>query len=253
MKNGNLREVSHPSPLLSPQPPLYHPRGSVKYIIPNAMTSERLHINEIFYSIQGESTHAGRPCVFVRLTGCNLRCKWCDTEYAFYEGRRMSVAEVAEIVRSYRCNLIEVTGGEPLLQEGVYPLMDAMLESGQTVMVETSGASDVARLDPRVIKIMDLKCPGSGECEKNLWSNLDHLTKRDEIKFVVADRADYDWARDTIVARELAPRVNALLMSPVFGQLDPAALAAWILEDRLPARMQLQMHKQIWPSISRGV
>jgi 7-carboxy-7-deazaguanine synthase len=165
----------------------------------------------------------------------------------------MPISEVAEIVRGYRCDLIEVTGGEPLLQEGVYPLMDALLESGQTVMVETSGASDVSRLDPRVIKIMDLKCPGSGECERNLWSNLDHLTKRDEIKFVVADRVDYEWARDTIVARALAPRVNALLMSPVFGQLDPAALAAWILEDRLPARMQLQMHKQIWPGISRGV
>ena len=217
------------------------------------MISERLHINEIFYSIQGESTHAGRPCVFVRLTGCNLRCKWCDTEYAFFEGRRMPVAEVAEIIRGYRCDLIEVTGGEPLLQEGVYPLMDALLESGQTVMVETSGASDVSRLDPRVIKIMDLKCPGSGECARNLWSNLDHLTIRDEIKFVVADRADYEWARDTIAARDLAPRVNALLLSPVFGQLEPAALAAWILEDRIPARMQLQMHKQIWPGISRGV
>jgi 7-carboxy-7-deazaguanine synthase len=217
------------------------------------MTSERLHINEIFYSIQGESTHAGRPCVFVRLTGCNLRCTWCDTEYAFFDGRRMPLAEVADIVRAYRCDLVEVTGGEPLLQEGVYPLMDALLESGHTVMVETSGASDVARLDPRIVKIMDLKCPASGECQRNLWSNLDHLTTRDEIKFVVADRADYEWARDTIVARALAPRVNALLLSPVFGQLEPAALAAWILEDRLPARMQLQMHKQIWPNISRGV
>jgi len=130
------------------------------------MNSERLHINEIFYSIQGESTHAGRPCVFVRLTGCNLRCKWCDTEYAFYEGRRMPIAEVAEIIRGYRCDLVEVTGGEPLLQEGVYPLTAAMIESGATVMIETSGSIDVSKLDPRVIKIMDLKCPGSGECEK---------------------------------------------------------------------------------------
>jgi 7-carboxy-7-deazaguanine synthase len=217
------------------------------------MISERLHINEIFYSIQGESTHAGRPCVFVRLTGCNLRCKWCDTEYAFYEGRRMPIAEVVEIIRGYRCDLVEVTGGEPLLQEGVYPLTDAMLEAGATVMIETSGAVDVSRLDPRVIKIMDLKCPGSGECVRNLWSNLDHLTRRDEIKFVVADRTDYEWARDAIVARDLAHRAGALLLSPVFGQLDPAALAAWILEDRLPARMQLQMHKQIWPGIPRGV
>ncbi|MGO8803374.1 radical SAM protein [Candidatus Binatus sp.] len=217
------------------------------------MSSERLHINEIFYSIQGESTHAGRPCVFVRLTGCNLRCKWCDTEYAFYEGRQMTIAEVAETVRGYRCELVEVTGGEPLLQEGVYPLTEAMLESGKTVMIETSGAVDAGRLDPRVIKIMDLKCPGSGECERNLWSNLEHLTGRDEIKFVVADRADYEWARDAIAARDLARRVGALLLSPVLGKLAPAALAAWILEDRLPARMQLQMHKQIWPGILRGV
>ena len=165
------------------------------------MISERLHINEIFYSIQGESTHAGRPCVFVRLTGCNLRCKWCDTEYAFYEGKRMPIAEVAENIRGYRCDLVEVTGGEPLLQEGVYPLTHAMLEAGATVMIETSGSIDVSKLDPRVIKIMDLKCPGSGECEKNLWSNLEHLTMRDEIKFVVADRTDYEWARDTIVTR----------------------------------------------------
>ncbi len=217
------------------------------------MTSERLQVNEIFYSIQGESTHAGRPCVFVRLTGCNLRCKWCDTEYAFYEGRQMTIAEVAETVRGYRCELVEVTGGEPLLQEGVYPLTEAMLESGKTVMIETSGAVDAGRLDPRVIKIMDLKCPGSGECERNLWSNLEHLTGRDEIKFVVADRADYEWARDAIAARDLARRVGALLLSPVLGKLAPAALAAWILEDRLPARMQLQMHKQIWPGILRGV
>jgi 7-carboxy-7-deazaguanine synthase len=217
------------------------------------MSSERLHINEIFYSIQGESTHAGRPCVFVRLTGCNLRCKWCDTEYAFYEGRRMSVADVAKILDGYGCALVEVTGGEPLLQEGVYPLTEALLDAGKTVMIETSGASDVARLDPRVIKIMDLKCPGSGECERNLWSNLEHLTMRDEIKFVVADRADYEWARDAIVSRNLAARVSALLLSPVFGQLEPASLAAWILEDRLPARMQLQMHKQIWAPNTRGV
>jgi 7-carboxy-7-deazaguanine synthase len=217
------------------------------------VNSERLHINEIFYSIQGESTYAGRPCVFVRLTGCNLRCKWCDTEYAFYEGQQMQIGEVAELIRGYRCDLIEVTGGEPLLQDGVYPLITAMLESGHTVMIETSGAVDVSRLDHRVIKIMDLKCPGSGECERNLWSNLDHLTLRDEIKFVIADRADYEWARDQIGARDLTNRVGALLLSPVFGKMEPSALAGWILEDRLPARLQLQMHKQIWPGVTRGV
>lgn len=217
------------------------------------MSSQRLHINEIFYSIQGESTHASKPCVFVRLTGCNLRCAWCDTEYAFYEGRKLPVAEVAAILGSYRCDLIEVTGGEPLLQEGVYPLTEVLLAAGKTVMIETSGSIDVGRLDPRVIKIMDLKCPGSGECEHNLWSNLERLTARDEIKFVIADRADYEWARGTIFTRALAERVNAVLMSPVSDRMDPASLAAWILEDRLPARMQLQLHKLIWPTITRGV
>jgi 7-carboxy-7-deazaguanine synthase len=217
------------------------------------MASERLHINEIFYSIQGESTHAGRPCVFVRLTGCNLRCRWCDTEYAFFEGRKMTIAEVATIVTSHQCNLVEITGGEPLLQEGIYPLADTLLKSKHTVMIETSGAVDVSRLDPRVIKIMDLKCPGSGECNRNLWSNLGHLRARDEVKFVLADRADYEWARDTIRARNLDGRVNALLMSPVFGVLDPAELAQWILEDRIPVRLQIQIHKHIWPPDTRGV
>jgi 7-carboxy-7-deazaguanine synthase len=217
------------------------------------MASERLHINEIFYSIQGESTHAGRPCVFVRLTGCNLRCRWCDTEYAFYEGRKMTIAEVATIVTSHQCNLVEITGGEPLLQEGIYPLADTLLKSQHTVMIETSGAVDVSRLDPRVIKIMDLKCPGSGECNRNLWSNLAHLSARDEVKFVLADRADYEWARNTIRARNLDGRVNALLMSPVFGVLDSAELAQWILEDRIPVRLQIQIHKHIWPPDTRGV
>ncbi|MGO9454502.1 MAG: radical SAM protein [Candidatus Binataceae bacterium] len=217
------------------------------------MTSERLHINEIFYSIQGESTHAGRPCVFVRLTGCNLRCRWCDTEYAFYEGRKLTTAEVAAIVASHGCKLVEITGGEPLLQEGVYPLIDALLNSDHTVMIETSGAADVSRLDPRVIKIMDLKCPGSGECDRNLWSNLDHLSDRDEVKFVVADRTDYEWARDVIRTRGITDRINAILISPVFGELDPATLAKWVLEDRIPARLQIQMHKHIWPPDTRGV
>ena len=212
-----------------------------------------LLVNEIFYSIQGESTHAGRPCVFVRLTGCNLRCDWCDTEYAFSEGRRMTVAEVVAQVDAYRCPLVEITGGEPLLQDAVHPLMLAMLGRGLTVMVETSGASDVCRIDPRVIKIMDLKCPGSGECEKNLWSNLGYLSARDEVKFVIADRADYEWARDVARRHNLATRVNAVLMSCAFGQLEPALLAGWILADRLPVRMQLQMHKHIWAPDTRGV
>ncbi len=203
--------------------------------------------------MQGESTHAGRPCAFVRLTACNLRCTYCDTEYAFYEGRRMTVAEVVAQVEGYACPLVEITGGEPLLQEGVYPLCGALLDCGKQVLIETSGAADVSRLDPRVIKIMDLKCPGSGEVERNLWSNLRYLTARDEVKFVISDRADYEWARAVIAEHELERRVNAVLLSPAFGRIDIAALAAWMLEDRLAARLQLQMHKYIWPPNARGV
>ncbi len=210
-------------------------------------------VNEIFYSVQGESTYAGRPCAFVRLTACNLRCNYCDTEYAFHEGRRMAIAEIVAQVESYRCPLVEITGGEPLLQEGVYALCAALLDAGEQVMIETSGASDVGRLDPRVIKIMDLKCPGSGEAERNLWSNLRHLTAKDEVKFVISDRTDYEWTRQVIAEHALAPRVNAILLSPAFGRIELANLAAWMLEDRLPARLQLQMHKYIWSPTTRGV
>ena len=217
------------------------------------MAGDRLRINEIFFSIQGESTWAGRPCAFVRLTGCNLRCVWCDTEYAFREGRQMTVAEVADRVLAYRSDLVEITGGEPMLQPGIHPLIARLLEAGLTVMIETSGASDLACLDPRVIKIMDLKCPASGESHRNLWSNLEHLGPRDEIKFVVADRADYEWARDVTAHHCLADRVNAILLSPAFGILAPDSLARWILADRLPVRMQLQMHKHIWPPDTRAV
>jgi 7-carboxy-7-deazaguanine synthase len=212
-----------------------------------------LVVNEIFYSVQGESTHAGRPCAFVRLTACNLRCNYCDTEYAFHEGRRMSIAEVTAQVEGYRCPLVEITGGEPLLQEGVYTLCAVLLEGGMQVMIETSGASDVSRLDPRVIKIMDLKCPGSGEAERNLWSNLRHLTDKDEVKFVISDRGDYEWTRQVIAEHALEHRVNAVLLSPAFGRIDAASLAAWMLEDRLPSLLQLQMHKYIWSPAARGV
>lgn len=215
--------------------------------------AQSLQINEIFYSVQGESTHAGRPCVFVRLTGCNLCCKWCDTQYAFYEGRRMTLNEILDAVRAYRCDLVEVTGGEPLLQDAVHALMEAMLARGVTVMLETSGASDVSRVNPRVIKIMDLKCPQSGELERNLWSNLKHLTRNDEVKFVIAGRDDYEWTRGVIAEHTLAARVGAILLSPAFGLIEPRLLAEWMLEDRLPARMQLQMHKHIWPPDTRGV
>ncbi len=213
----------------------------------------RVRVNEIFHSIQGESTWAGRPCVFVRLTGCNLRCTWCDTEYAFYEGRHMEVGEVAEKVESFGCGLVEITGGEPLLQQGVHPLIDILLAHGHDVLIETSGERDISGLDARVVRIVDLKCPGSGESERNRWSNLEYLTPRDELKFVLSDRRDYEWARDVIRTHRLSERVNAVLLSPVFGKLEPSDLAAWVLEDRLAVRMQLQMHKQIWSPTARGV
>jgi 7-carboxy-7-deazaguanine synthase len=189
----------------------------------------------------------------VRLTGCNLRCNYCDTEYAFYDGRKMTVPEILTQLDGFGCNLVEITGGEPLLQDGVHQLIASLLAGGRTVMIETSGASDVSRLNPRVIKIMDLKCPGSGEASRNLWSNLEHLTARDEVKFVLSDRADYEWAREVIQRYNLPSRVNAVLMSCVFDRLPRVDLAQWILEDRLPVRFQLQMHKHIWPPDTRGV
>ncbi len=212
-----------------------------------------LVVNEIFFSIQGESTLAGRPCAFVRLTGCNLRCVWCDTQYAFHEGRRMTVGEIVEQVGAFGSELVEITGGEPLLQDGVHALIEELLARAMTVMIETSGALDIGRIDPRVIRIVDLKCPASGESARNLWSNVELLTRRDEVKFVLSDRADYEWAREAIRRHDLASRVNAVLMSCVFGRLEPARLAAWILADRLPVRLQLQAHKYIWPPDARGV
>jgi len=215
--------------------------------------SDRLRVNEIFFSIQGESTWAGRPCVFVRLTGCNMRCVWCDTGYAFYEGRQMEVGEIVDRIRGFGCKLVEVTGGEPLLQKGVNALFEVLLAEDYTVLVETSGERDLSLIDPRVVTIMDLKCPGSGVGGRNRWRNLAYLTRRDEVKFVLADRRDYEWACEVIGTHNLASRVNAVLLSPVYGQLDPASLAAWILEDRLPVRMQLQIHKQVWAPTARGV
>jgi 7-carboxy-7-deazaguanine synthase len=212
-----------------------------------------LTVNEIFHSIQGESTQAGRPCVFVRLTACDLRCSWCDTPYAFDEGRKMSVDDVVAAVGHYGCPLVEITGGEPLLQEDVYELMDRLLEAGQTVMLETGGHRTIARVPAAVLKVVDVKCPGSGESGKNDWSNLDRLAPHDEVKFVVSDRADYEFARDIIGRYGLADRAAAVLLSPVHGVLEPKALSEWILSDRLPARLQIQVHKYIWSPTTRGV
>jgi 7-carboxy-7-deazaguanine synthase len=217
-----------------------------------------LAVTEVFRSIQGESTWAGAPCTFVRLTGCPLRCVWCDTAYAFHGGERMSIDAIVAEVRARSASLVEITGGEPLAQPAAGALADALLAAGYTVLVETSGAVDVSGLDARVHKIMDLKCPGSGESHRNLWENLEHLTDRDEVKFVVKDRSDYEWARDAIRARGLDLRVQegtlrALLMSPVWGEIDVEALAGWILEDALPVRFQLQLHKLVWGPERTGV
>jgi 7-carboxy-7-deazaguanine synthase len=212
-----------------------------------------LSINEIFYSIQGESTYAGNPCVFVRLAGCDLRCSWCDTTYAFHEGQKMSVDDVLQQVDRYGGPLVEVTGGEPLLQEDVYPLMDRLLESGRTVLLETGGQVDVSRVPGDVIKVMDVKCPASGESAKNDWGNIDRLGSRDQVKFVIQDREDYEFARDTVRRHALERRCAAVLFSPVHGVLNPKDLSEWILEDRLPVRLQLQIHKHIWGADVRGV
>jgi len=212
-----------------------------------------LTINEIFYSIQGESTRAGRPCVFVRLSACDLRCSWCDTPYAFHEGTKRSVDEVVAEVERHGCPLVEITGGEPLLQEDVYPLMDRLLACGLTVMLETGGHRPVTRVPPAVVKIVDVKCPGSGEASKNDWGNLDRLSPHDELKFVVQDRADYEFARELIGRHALSSRCAAILISPVHGVLDPKTLSDWMLADHLPARLQLQMHKYIWSPSTRGV
>ena len=212
-----------------------------------------LKINEIFHSIQGESTHTGRPCVFVRLTACDLRCSWCDTPYAFTEGRKMPVDDVVAQVESFGCDLVEITGGEPLLQRDVYPLMHRLLEAGRSVMLETGGHLSIADVPPGVIRIVDVKCPASGESAKNHWANLDLLTKADEVKFVIQDRADYEFARGVVAAHDLVGRTGAVLFSPVHGGLPAKELAAWILADKLKVRLQLQAHKYIWGADVRGV
>ena len=212
-----------------------------------------LRVNEIFYSIQGESTYAGRPCAFVRLTGCDLRCAWCDTAYAFTEGRIRSIDEVLQEVDAFGCDLVEITGGEPLLQEDVYRLMERLIEGGRTVLLETGGHRSLARVPREVVKVMDVKCPGSGEAHRIDWTNLDLLGPRDEVKFVIADRADYDYATGAVRAHDLDRRCGAVLFSPVHGALAASDLSAWVLADRLQVRVQLQLHKLIWGPDARGV
>ncbi len=211
-----------------------------------------LKVNEIFYSIQGESSRMGLPCVFVRLTECNLRCTYCDTEYAFYEGKERSIESIIDEVRSYTCNLVEITGGEPLLQEPVYDLMTRLCDLGYEVMLETSGNILTNKVDPRVRKIIDMKTPSSGMLKHNDYRNLEILTPNDEVKFVIGSRLDYDWAK-TVIAEYDLTRKCTVLMSVVFGELSPQELAEWILADRLRVRFQLQLHKVIWSPETRGV
>jgi 7-carboxy-7-deazaguanine synthase len=214
--------------------------------------SSMLRVTEIFHSIQGESSFAGRPCVFIRLTGCPLRCTWCDTEYAFYGGTELGLDAILAQVEACGCPLVEVTGGEPLAQPAAFHLIARLCDLGHTVLVETSGAIDIAPLDRRARAILDVKCPGSGMMDRMYWPNLSALARKDEAKFVIRDRADYEWACGIVTQYELAHRTQ-VLFSPVFGTLDPRQLAEWILADRLPVRFQLQMHKLIWDPDRRGV
>ncbi len=232
-----------------------------------SMARETLRINEVFFSIQGESTWAGCPCAFVRMTGCHLRCNYCDTEYAFTAGATRSIDDIIDEVCSHPTDLVEITGGEPLLQKPVQTLITRLCDLGKTVLIETSGACDISVLDPRAIRIMDLKTPGSGEVDHNLLANLDHLTKRDEVKFVITDRADYEWAKSVIARHRLPQRCGAVLMSAMCEQtpgaqiagcdgLDLQTLAEWILKDPPKGgqvRLQTQLHKLIWGTGARGV
>ena len=211
-----------------------------------------LKVNEIFHSIQGESSRAGEPCVFIRLTGCNLRCSYCDTEYAFYEGSDKSIDEILNEVKIYNCNLVEVTGGEPLLQDECFELLNRLCTLGFEVMLETGGSLPVDKVDDRVKIILDMKCPSSGMVKKNLYANLKWLKPADEVKFVIGSREDYEWSRTIVEEYGLAGN-QTVLFSPVFGAVEPVRIAEWILEDRLKVRFQLQMHKYIWDPNKRGV
>jgi 7-carboxy-7-deazaguanine synthase len=212
-----------------------------------------LIVNEIYKSIQGESTHTGRPCVFVRLTACDLRCSWCDTPYAFTGGRKLTVDQVIDEVRPLGGNLVEVTGGEPLLQKDVYPLMQRLLDLGYGVLLETGGHIPIDDVPDPVVAIVDVKCPASGEAARMHWPNLQQLSPHDEVKFVIQDRADFDYARDVVDRHDLLSRAAAVLFSPVHGALAPADLARWILDEQLPVRLQLQQHKYIWGADAKGV
>mgnify|MGYP001247453646 FL=1 len=211
-----------------------------------------LKINEIYYSVQGESTHAGRPCIFIRLTYCNLRCSYCDTEYAFYDGKDMEITDIMSEIKRWDCNLVEVTGGEPLFQDECIDLLNELVNSNYEVMLETGGSLSISDVPKKVVKIVDFKCPSSGMVKKNLWSIVDDLQAHDEVKFVIGNREDFDWAKDRITEYSL-DKICTLLFSPTFGEIDPQQIVEWILAENLPVRMQLQMHKMIWSPEEKGV
>ena len=211
-----------------------------------------LKINEIYYSVQGESTHAGRPCIFIRLTYCNLRCSYCDTEYAFYDGKDMEITDIMSEIKQWDCNLVEVTGGEPLFQEECIDLLNELVNSNYEVMLETGGSLSISNVPKKVIKIVDFKCPSSKMVKKNLWSIVDDLQPHDEVKFVIGNRGDFDWAKDRITEYSL-DKICTLLFSPTFGEIDPQQIVEWILADNLSVRIQMQMHKMIWSPEEKGV
>ncbi len=231
-------------------PAVLAPPAQDNLSLPKPLT---LTVNEVYESIQGESSWAGWRCVFVRLTFCDLRCTYCDTTYAFYKGEKRALAEIIAEVKAFNCSLVEITGGEPLLQKNVLPLMTALCDAGHTVLVETSGAHDISRVDARVHRIMDLKTPGSGECARNLLANIGHLNRGDEVKFVIGSREDYEWSRDIVRDHGLDQRCGAVLFSTIFGRIEPVEIVNWIVQDKLPVRFQLQMHKFIWDPAQKGV
>ena len=211
-----------------------------------------LKINEIYYSVQGESTHAGRTCIFIRLTYCNLRCSYCDTEHAFYDGKDMEITDIMSEIKRWDCNLVEVTGGEPLFQDECIDLLNELVNSNYEVMLETGGSLSICDVPKKVVRIVDFKCPSSGMVKKNLWSIVDELLAHDEVKFVIGNREDFDWAKDRITEYSL-DKICTLLFSPTFGEIDPQQIVEWILAENLPVRMQLQMHKMIWSPEEKGV
>ena len=232
--------------------PTVPPEAAHRVAFLDAVPAGELLVHEVYRSVQGESTFAGRPCVFVRLTGCSLRCKWCDTAHAFKQGDRLTRAAVLAQVLAYDCQLVELTGGEPLEQPACLPLMCELADAGRTVLVETSGSHDVAGIDPRVHVIMDLKCPDSGEEHRNFWPNLERLKPTDQIKLVIASRRDWEWAERTIRDHRLHERFE-VLVSTAFAGVSPRELADWLLASGLDVRLQLQMHKYIWEPTARGV